>query len=69
MGFLNQSEFDRLKAAAESLTAEQRSALTWEQARQFIAADTAELNMFAGDHERKELTPWQAVARIRGIAE
>lgn len=67
MGWLSQSHYDKLKAAALALTQEQRDNLTWDEAQKFRAVDTLEIARWNGMRQRNELTPWQAVARLRGI--
>ncbi len=69
MGWLPQKEFDRLRQEAEALTPEQRQSLTWEEAQRFVAADTLEIAYWMGMRDRKEMTPWQAVARLKRIDE
>lgn len=68
MGWLPQSEFDRLRREALALTADERKDLTWEEARRFIADDTLEMAVWTG-LKTSGRTPWQAVAAVRRIPE
>ena len=66
MGWLPQSVFSDLKAEAAALTPEQRATLTWAEARRFVAPDTIDLATWAG-LEKSGLSPWEAVAKLRGL--
>lgn len=68
MGWLPQCEFDRLRDKAAALTAEQRERLTWEEANQFVAADTLEIAAWHG-LKLSGRTPWQALAKLKRIEE
>lgn len=70
MGWLSQSVFDEAKARAIALTQAERDALTADDVRRFSVADTIDFAMCSGlirSVNEGKLTPWQAVARLRGI--
>ena len=69
MAWLEQGVTDRLRATALALTAEERAALTWEGAREFVANDTMEITNFEWMRQGGQMTPWQAVALLRGISD
>jgi hypothetical protein len=66
MGWLPQSEFDRLKREALALTKEERESLNFEQARRFVAFDTIEMARWSGLLKSGRL-PWECVARLKGL--
>jgi hypothetical protein len=55
--------------AAEALTSDERSALTWDEAGRFVLPYPFELARWAELKRRSDITPWQALARLKGIAE
>jgi hypothetical protein len=57
------------RQAVERLTPEGRAALTWEGAARFVLSDTVELAQWARLKRRPDLTPWQALAMLKGITE
>jgi hypothetical protein len=57
------------RQAAEGLTPEERAALTWEGAARFILPDTLERARWEGLRRRSDLTPWQALALLKGITD
>lgn len=68
MGWLPQSEFDRLRAEALSLSRPARSTLTWEDAARFVPADTIRLAAFNGARcAGPRATPWGAVCCVLDI--
>ena len=67
MGWLTQKAFDKKKSAALELTIDQRRNLTWEEARQFVPADTLCIARFNGFEKRNWITPWNAVCIINNI--
>ncbi len=50
-----------------ALTDTERTALTWEGAEAFVLPDTLDIAAWQGLKDRGDLTPWQAVCRLRGI--
>jgi hypothetical protein len=66
MGWLPQSDFDATRAAALALTPAEREALTWDDACQFVVADTLEWAKWSR-LKRSGCTPWEAVARLHWL--
>lgn len=67
MGWLNQSDFDHMKKLVREMTEEERRSLTWEEARYYVLPDTMELATWSGLCDRKQGTPFQALALLRGV--
>lgn len=69
MARLPRATFLELRAKALALTPAERKALTWTAAEAFLGVSPRETIAFRNMRGGTSTTPWQAVARLRGIPE
>lgn len=56
-----------LRKKVLSFTEEEKVHLTWDEAKNYIPADTLRLAFWSGMNKRRDCTPYEAICRVSGI--